>query len=188
MTNNDEVLAISCLCEALLTDLDSITRCEIADALGEWGNKDAIPTLSVVLLNDKDVDVRRRAAKALGKIGNNQKMTGDRIINTGGGSYYESIDTSGGNYIQGDYINMSQDLTEAASQIQDLIDRLQQQGMTVEVAQAQVVQDIATQAQNDPTMKKQLIKWSKSLGSATITDVVKGIVKLAIRSAGIPLP
>ena len=60
--------------------------------------------------------------------------------------------------------------------------------MTVEVAQAQVVQDIATQAQNDPTMKKQLIKWSKSLGSATITDVVKGIVKLAIRSAGIPLP
>ena len=28
----------------------------------------------------------------------------------------------------------------------------------------------------------------ESLGNATISDVVKGVVKLAIRSAGIPIP
>ena len=59
---------------------------------------------------------------------------------------YESINTGGGNYIQGDYINMSQDLTEAASQIQNLIEQLKQQGMTVDVAQEKVAQDMANQA------------------------------------------
>jgi hypothetical protein len=37
-------------------------------------------------------------------------------------------------------------------------------------------------------MKDKLVKWGQSLGSATVSDVVKAAVKLAIRSAGIPLP
>ena len=123
-----------------------------------------------------------------GIIGDRNKMSDDRTIITGGGNYYESIDTSGGNYIQGDYINMSQDLTHAAAQIQHLIEQLQKQGVTVEVAKDQVAQDMATQAQSNPTMKNKLIKWGQSLGDATVSDVVKGVVKLAIRSAGIPLP
>jgi hypothetical protein len=115
-------------------------------------------------------------------------MTENREIHTGGGNYYESISTSGGDYIQGNYINMSQDLTEAAAQIQDLVEQLQKRGTTVDVAQERVAQDIATQAQNNPTMKDKLLKWGQSLGDATVSDVVKGAVKLAIRSAGIPLP
>jgi uncharacterized protein YjbI with pentapeptide repeats len=118
----------------------------------------------------------------------NQSMSGNRSINTGGGSYYESIDTGGGNYIQGNYINMHQDLSQAATQIQDLLEKLQKQGVTVDVAQEQVAQDLATQAQNNATMKDKLVKWGQSLGDATVSDVVKGVVKLAIRSAGIPLP
>ncbi len=114
-------------------------------------------------------------------------MTGDRIINTGGGNYYESIDTSGGNYIQGNYINMSQDLTQAAVQIQDLIEQLQKQGMPVDVAQEQVAKGMATHVESNPTMKDKLVKWGQSLGDATVSDVVKGVVKLAIRSDCISL-
>jgi uncharacterized protein YgbK (DUF1537 family) len=79
-------------------------------------------------------------------------------------------------------------LSQAATQIQDLLEKLQKQGVTVDVAQEQVAQDLATQAQNNATMKDKLVKWGQSLGDATVSDVVKGVVKLAIRSAGIPLP
>ncbi|MEW6492448.1 MAG: hypothetical protein AB1589_08050 [Cyanobacteriota bacterium] len=120
--------------------------------------------------------------------GDNCTMSNERTINTGGGNYYESISTSGGNYIQGNYINMSQDLTQAAAQIQELIEQLQKSGLTVDSAQEKVAKDVANQAQNNPTMKDKLVKWGQSLGDATVNDVVKGAVKLAIRSAGIPLP
>lgn len=116
-------------------------------------------------------------------------MTEKREIHMGSsGNYYESINTSGGNYVQGDYINMSQNLSQAAAQIQELIEQLQKNGVTVEVAQEQIAKDVAAQAQKNPTMRSKLIKWGQSLGDATVSDVVKGAVKLAIRSAGIPLP
>ena len=83
---------------------------------------------------------------------------------------------------------MSQDLSDAAREIQDLIDQLQRQGATIDVAQDKVAQDIANQAKGDSTMKEKLLRWGQSLGDATVSDVVKGTVKLAIRSAGIPLP
>ncbi|MEX0268594.1 pentapeptide repeat-containing protein [Leptolyngbyaceae cyanobacterium UHCC 1019] len=70
-------------------------------------------------------------------IGDNNSVD-TRNINTGGGSYYETINTGGGNYIQGNYVNMSQDLTEAAAQIQELSNQWQKSGVTVEVAQEQV--------------------------------------------------
>jgi hypothetical protein len=93
-----------------------------------------------------------------------------------------------GNSIKIDKIDMSQDLAQAASQIQDLIEQLQKRGTTTDVAQEQVANNMATQAQNNPTMKSKLLKWGQSLGDATVSEVVKGTVKLAIRSAGIPLP
>jgi hypothetical protein len=85
-------------------------------------------------------------------------------------------------------INMGEDLASVALQIQSSIDRLQQQGKSPEEAEKEVAQDIATQAQNNPTTKEKLVKWGQSIGTATVTDVVKGAVKLAIRLAGIPIP
>lgn len=67
--------------------------------------------------------------------GGNTQVSDNRTINLGSGDYYESIRTDGGNYIQGNYINMSQDLTQAASQIQNLIEQLQKSGVEVEAAQ-----------------------------------------------------
>jgi hypothetical protein len=60
--------------------------------------------------------------------------------------------------------------------------------MTDDIAQEQVAKNIANQAQKNPTVKDKLVKWGQSLGDTTVSDVVKGAVKLAIRSAGIPLP
>lgn len=180
-----KALAISCLCDSLLHDSEPKVRSTAARSLGKLRSEDAIPFLTKAL-QDSDNSVREKAAEALGKIGEQSEMTGDRIINTY--NYYENIDTGGSTYIQGDYINMSQDLSQAASQIQSLLEKLQQQGITVDVAQEQVAQDMANQSKNNPKIKEKLINWSQSVGNATITDVVKGAVKLAIRSAGIPLP
>jgi protein involved in polysaccharide export with SLBB domain len=55
--------------------------------------------------------------------------------------------------------NTNEDLTSAVAQIQSFIDRLQQQGKSPEEAQSEVAQNIATQAQNDPTVKEKLIEW-----------------------------
>ena len=120
--------------------------------------------------------------------GGNTQMSDNRIINIGSGTYNESVNTEGGNYIQGDYIDISQDLAQASVQIQDLIEQLQKRGVTVDEAKEQVAKDIVAQAQVDPKMRDKLLKWSQSLGEATVSDVVKSAIKLAIRSAGIPLP
>lgn len=112
-------------------------------------------------------------------------MSDNRSINTSGGNYVES---NSGAYIQGDYISMNSDLVQAASQIQDLIEQLQKRGLTTDMAQEGIAKDIATQSQKNPTIKEKLLKWGQSLGDATVSDVVKGTVKLAIRSAGLPLP
>ncbi len=82
----------------------------------------------------------------------------------------------------------TQDLTQAAAQIQSLLSQLQQQGQSPEAAQQQVADDLAEQAKQDPTLLGKLMKWGQKLGDATVTDVVKGVVKLALRSAGVPLP
>ncbi|MBD2261129.1 pentapeptide repeat-containing protein [Pseudanabaena sp. FACHB-2040] len=118
-------------------------------------------------------------------ISENKSMSGDRIINMGNGNYIES---NPGTYVQGNYINMNQDLAQSALQIQDLLEQLQKQGMTVDVAQNQVANEMADEAKKDQKMKDKLVRWGQALGDATVNDVVKSVVKLAIRSAGIPLP
>jgi hypothetical protein len=187
-------MAAENLCSSLLRDDSVGVRQKAAYSLGKnlsQLNEETtillvIQSLSTALNNDPDDTVRKNAAEALGKLGENKTMSGERIINTQ--NYYENINTGGGNFIQGDYINFSQDLSEAASQIQELLDTLQQKGVSRDVAETQVAQDMANQAQNDPTLKNKLIKWGQSLGNATVTDVAKGVVKMALRSAGLPLP
>jgi len=159
---------------------------QIAQLQGEVKAKDsALSMMFERLLSAPTSQVSYQIQAANVQIGENSTMSRDRNINTSGGNYIES---NSGTYVQGNYINMSQDLTHAAVQIQDLIEQLQRRGVAVEVAQEQVAKDIATQAQTNSTVKDKLLKWGQSLGNATVSDVVKGAVKLAIRSAGIPLP
>lgn len=108
-----------------------------------------------------------------------------RNIYMGSGNYVEG---NSGIYAQGDYLNMSQDLPKAAEEIQKLLEKLQAQGVEINDAKDLIATDIAVKAQDDDEIKAKLMTWGASLGNATVTDVVKGIVKLAIRSAGLPLP
>jgi uncharacterized protein YjbI with pentapeptide repeats len=159
---------------------------QIAQLQGEVKAKDSVLSMMFErLLSAPASQVNYQIQAANVQIGENSTMSGDRNINTGGGNYIES---NTGNYVEGDYFAMGQDLASAAIQIQDLIDQLQKRGVTVDVAQEQVAKDMATQAQADPTVKDKLLKWGQSLGDATVSEVVKGAVKLAIRSTGIPLP
>lgn len=131
-------------------------------------------------------------------------MTGNHNINTGGGSY--NIHTGGGNYnasisgnysesiagnyIQGNYIRMSQDLSQAAAQIQQLLNQLQTtQQYSPEDAQQKVAEELATEAQINPSVRDKLVKWGQSLGDAaaktTVSEAATAVVKLALTLAGI---
>lgn len=131
-----------------------------------------------------------------------ERMT-TKIITIHDGDYHEGdgnttrTNTAGGNFIQGDYINMSQDLTQAAAQIQKLIEQLQKQkGVKVDVAENEVAKDLAKQANSDERIKEKLIKWKESLATikwgeslatATVSEAFISVVKLACQSAGIPI-
>jgi uncharacterized protein YjbI with pentapeptide repeats len=118
----------------------------------------------------------------------NQTMS-DRIINMGSGNYNETIE---GSYVQGNALNLHQNLPQAAAEIQTLLNHLQQQGVTLDVAQDQVAKSIAAEAQTNPSLMDRLAKWGQTLteetSKKTVGDVVTGTVKLALRSAGLPLP
>lgn len=118
-------------------------------------------------------------------------MSGDRIINTGGGTYNECIQGDFIN-IQGNTINLSQDLSQAAAQIQQLLAQLQTQGYTSNAAQQKVARDLATQAANTPSTRNQLTKWGQYLGDAAanglIGEAVVQVIKMALGLAGLPIP
>jgi len=110
----------------------------------------------------------------------------DRNIHMGSGNYNERIDRD---YIQGNYINMSQDLTQAAQQIQDLLQQLQNQGVTVEDSQQQVADGIAKQAEVNPTMMGKLVLWGKAMANkaseTTVSEAAKIVFTLALKAAGV---
>jgi hypothetical protein len=182
-------LAINTLIKSLTQDRSPIVRASSATALGKMRDEQAVAAICQAQSTELDPSVRQQIAIAIGKIGD-EPMSRDRIINTGGGDYIEKGDKVGRDKVIGDKFNLTpnQNLAEAAAQIQALLQQLQQQGLTVDESQAQVAQDVADQAKSDPNVKEKLLKWGQSLGSATVTDVVKGVVKLALRSAGLPLP
>jgi len=174
-------------------DEDARVRIQSADSLGKLIPKIQSPrirrriiqSLNQCLTTDPEPTVREKAAQVIGAIGEEAKMSGDRIINT---QIYHEINIQEGNYIQGDYYNLNPDLSQAAIQIQDLLSKLEQTGYSTAQAEAKVAQNMATEAQQNPEFRDKIVRWGQSLGNATVTDVVKGVVKLALRSAGLPLP
>jgi arginine deiminase len=83
---------------------------------------------------------------------------------------------------------MSQTLNQAAPHIEELVNELQNKGFATDVAQQKAAKEIVVQVQQNRTMKDNLKNWALSLADATISHVVKGTVKIALQSAGIPLP
>jgi hypothetical protein len=108
-----------------------------------------------------------------------------------GGNFNQSIQ---GNYteVHGNYINMSQNLSQAAAQIQQLLTQLQSQGYSPTDAQRKVANDWANEAKNDPKAKGKLIKLGQYMRDAVANGVIGEaaveVIKLALRLSGIPLP
>jgi uncharacterized protein YjbI with pentapeptide repeats len=100
-------------------------------------------------------------------------------------------ETNYGKMVETQYNNMSQDLSQAAAQIQKLLTQLLTQGFSPEDAQQQIAQDLAKQAQSSPTVMGKLVKWGQSLGDAaaktTVSEAVKAVLKLALSLSGVQL-
>jgi len=107
----------------------------------------------------------------------------------GGGFATEGGLQSGGSLID---LSSTSNLTDAAQQIQDLLQKLQESGVSVEDAKQQAANDLATQAEVNPTVMGKLVKWGQSLADTasqtTVSEAAKSIVKLALQMSGIPLP
>lgn len=89
-------------------------------------------------------------------------------------------------------IDISQSLTEASTEIQNLLTQLQNQGLTQEQAEEKVANNLATQAENNPTALGKLVNWGKSLGNkaaeTSVSEVARRVIKLALNLAGVPMP
>jgi hypothetical protein len=118
--------------------------------------------------------------------GKNYDLRGAKF---GGGFATEGGFQTGGSLIDASSTN---NLSEAALQIHELLQQLQTQGNTPEEAQQKVAKDLAKQAESDSSVMGKLVQWGKSLadtaGKTTVSEATKGVVKLALQIAGIPIP
>ncbi len=102
--------------------------------------------------------------------------------------------TEGGFQVGGNLIDLSSasNLTDAAQQIQELLQQLEEQGVSIENAKQQAASDLAKQAETNPTVMGKLVKWGQSLadtaGKTTVSEAVKGVIKIGLQMSGIPLP
>ena len=150
-------------------------------------------------IEDKNQEINR----LFYMVNEQRKLIGDRNINVSG-NYNEEIQgnnyqtenagivhsensTISGNAKIAGIINEAapHDLAQAAAEIQQLLDQLQQtNGVTLETAQQQTAKDLATKANNDPQFKDKLINLSKFVGENSgktfIGEGVKGVLKLLL--------
>jgi transcriptional regulator with XRE-family HTH domain len=107
----------------------------------------------------------------------------------GGGFAAEDGLQIGGNLTD---LSSASNLTDAAQQIQELLQQLEEQGISIENAKQQAASDLAKQAEANPTFRGKLVKWGQSLadtaGKTTVSEAVKGVIKLGVQILGIPLP
>ena len=107
----------------------------------------------------------------------------------GGGFAAEGGFQVGGNLID---LSSASNLTDAAQQIQELLQQLQGQGVSIEDAKQQAANDLAKQAEANPTVMGKLVKWGQSLADTasktTVSEAAKGVVKIALQMSGFQLP
>ncbi|MBH8551510.1 hypothetical protein I8751_03780 [Nostocaceae cyanobacterium CENA357] len=110
-----------------------------------------------------------------------------------GGNFNNSISIEG-NYLQvhGNYTNISQDLYQATTQIQELLHQLENQGYSRQDAQQKVAKDWANEVKKNPTTKGKLVKLGQSIrdaaANAVIGEATLNVIKLVFASLNIPLP
>jgi hypothetical protein len=126
-------------------------------------------------------------------------MSGDRIINTGGGAYNEAVygnsinvqDNSVHIYDNSSHIDISQDLSRAANQIYQQVVYWQNQGDSLEVAQHKVASDLKRQAVQKPELLQHLQKLGQYIGTESANGVIGQLavnaLKLVLGTVGLPI-
>ena len=104
----------------------------------------------------------------------------------GGGFASENGLQIGGSLID---LSNSNNLTDAAQQIQDQLNQLQNQGDSEEEAIQKAASDLAKQADDNPTVLGKLVKYGKFIadaaGKTTVSEAVKGVISLALQMSNI---
>ena len=162
---------IKLICQILQNDPSSLVRANAAEALAKMGadNQEAIATLYQVALEDSDPSVRASAVAALGEIYKNAiifnvlnqaiKTMSERKVQM---NFNAPVTGAAGN-VEGDFINNpSQNLVEAAAEIQQLLNQIAQTHPTMtESAVAEVIQH---EIKENPTLKQRLRSALKAGG------------------------
>lgn len=106
----------------------------------------------------------------------------------GGGFAAEGGSQSGGSFID---LSSASNLSDAAKQIQELLQQLQEKGVSAEDAKKQTASELVKQASVNTTIKGKLTKWGQSLADTasktTVSEAVKEAVKIALHTLGVPL-
>lgn len=163
---------IRLICQILLNDQSPLVRSKAAEALAKMGTDipEAIAALCQAALVDSDPIVRSSAVIALGEIYKNDKilnqinqslitMSESRKVQM---NFNAPVTGAAGN-VEGDFINApTQNLTEAAAEIQQLLNQLARTNLTTnEAAVAEVIQQ---EIKRNPTLKARLRSALKAGG------------------------
>lgn len=167
--------AVSCLSNALLTDLDPSVRSSAAEALGKIGSEEAVPAL-VQALNDVSTPVRQKAAEALGRICSTEQLDNidfleklNQILQTMSDKpnvqmqFNAPVYGAAGNVEGNQNINVTeQDFLETAAEIRQLLNQLAQAYPTT--SEAIIVNTIESEIKRNRTLKARLLNALKSGG------------------------
>lgn len=105
---------------------------------------------------------------------------------------YAPVTGLAGNVEGNQNIFTSQSISQASTEIQNLLTTLQNNGLTQEQAEEKVADNLATQAKDNPTFKSKLVNWGTSLGNkaaeTSVSEIARRVIKLALNLAGVPFP
>jgi HEAT repeat protein len=196
ISNEFREMRFRSLCHSLLNDPSAKVRAESALALGRLRDEKATPHLCQAL-TDKNEQVRINAVTALSIL--NGSLTSSDIVTLlillfrvpkamSEAPKYDLRGANIGNFaetVQGDQISTqqnyaaSQNLTEAAAEIQKLLEQLAQNNPAIfaEQDQAEAIESLHQEIKRNPTLKSRLLSALKSGGTEALKIALETILK-----------
>jgi HEAT repeat protein len=196
ISNEFREMRFRSLCHSLLNDPSAKVRAESALALGRLRDEKATPHLCQAL-TDKNEQVRINAVTALSIL--DGSLTSSDIVTLlillfrvpkamSEAPKYDLRGANIGNFaetVQGDQISTqqnyaaSQNLTEAAAEIQKLLEQLAQNNPAIfaEQDQAEAIESLHQEIKRNPTLKSRLLSALKSGGTEALKIALETILK-----------
>jgi hypothetical protein len=175
------------------TQYESLSNDSLTNGNCSTDSENALEVVSHPIVPGEDVTLyKQQTERLLGvieKMSEQNKASYDlRGAKFGGGFAAEGAVQAGGAFID---FSVSSNLTDAAQQIQDLLQQLNSGGMGYDDATSQAAKEIVKQAESNPALMGQLVQWGKSLADTasktTVSEAAKVVVKLALQMAGVSI-